>query len=901
MGSPLIGSARVALVPDLTTFGAELKSKLTAELTAVGRPDIPVSLSVDDASLAGLDARVKALGGLQIDVGVNLDTAALAASVAAGQAVLDAHPLQVRVNPDFAGAGAAGAAMGAAGAAAGGAAAGGKGGGGAAGLAATTFDLFGGATPGIPALLTSVSGLHLAIDGTAEALAVVLPATIAFGVWSLAAAGDVKNLYTVLSNANTVVNATGKSVYPLTGGLARLQQAANPSVMQLFGDALSVAASKGGALEAIVKGTGSALDLLGARAALALRSSSGGSFIKGFEGDILGLGTLGADLLGTVGDLLHTLPGYAGDLLHVVVDAAGALEALTSSGVVQGIVHVGLGLHGIVLWAGLAAGVLGKGITAGLTGVSNLAVNAGARLETMGTAGAAASEGLLSVGIASETAAGLPWSWIAAGATALGVLAYEAFTAKDATQSWLAGMQSALGNTSAGSSGLLTLTRDTALVTLDLAHAQKQLTGAQKAGAPVVQGVMNRYSEGLNPAVLAATIRTGDLRQGLTQLQQESLLYSTRLNQLGHQFGGTAAAQGLLTASGVTMSQMLTKNRTTWLEVQQEVLATSLAYQATGQTGGRLGADMSILNYLAGSQYTAMSKLTSAWQQWLALSTGIQTSELGVVTQMRTLTTEAHAAGASFTGVNAASITLQQGMSQQITSLGTLEGSLMTAGAPAKALAQILSTDLLPQIKAGALYNVGFRNQLYALAVQAGYTGRDAIAPLNAWFDQNAGAIGRSLRIADRWAARMASIPANQTKTLTFSLQIAGSPVASMLLNQTLTNASKSGTGTITIPGHAAGTLNASAGWAMVGERGPELVNLRGGEQILPNSSLAALASALSGPAGRPVAGTAGGGGMTVNNTFNGFSAQQLVGVVRQAITAASVQQGQRLRIGRPA
>jgi hypothetical protein len=37
------------------------------------------------------------------------------------------------------------------------------------------------------------------------------------------------------------------------------------------------------------------------------------------------------------------------------------------------------------------------------------------------------------------------------------------------------------------------------------------------------------------------------------------------------------------------------------------------------------------------------------------------------------------------------------------------------------------------------------------------------------------------------------------------------------------------------LQGFATGTLSAPAGWAMVGERGPELVRFRGGEQVLPN------------------------------------------------------------------
>ena len=36
--------------------------------------------------------------------------------------------------------------------------------------------------------------------------------------------------------------------------------------------------------------------------------------------------------------------------------------------------------------------------------------------------------------------------------------------------------------------------------------------------------------------------------------------------------------------------------------------------------------------------------------------------------------------------------------------------------------------------------------------------------------------------------------------------------------------------------GFATGTTNASSGWHMVGEKGPELLKMRGGEQVLSNA-----------------------------------------------------------------
>lgn len=50
---------------------------------------------------------------------------------------------------------------------------------------------------------------------------------------------------------------------------------------------------------------------------------------------------------------------------------------------------------------------------------------------------------------------------------------------------------------------------------------------------------------------------------------------------------------------------------------------------------------------------------------------------------------------------------------------------------------------------------------------------------------------------------------------------------------------SGSGVGHATAPsGYASGTANAAPGWAMVGERGPELMYMRGGETVIPNHAL---------------------------------------------------------------
>lgn len=64
------------------------------------------------------------------------------------------------------------------------------------------------------------------------------------------------------------------------------------------------------------------------------------------------------------------------------------------------------------------------------------------------------------------------------------------------------------------------------------------------------------------------------------------------------------------------------------------------------------------------------------------------------------------------------------------------------------------------------------------------------------------------------------------------------------------------------LPGHAAGTGSAPPGWAWVGERGPELMRFRGGEQVIPAQLSAAVASRV--PVQVPSRGYAAGTGMAM-------------------------------------
>ena len=82
--SILIGSARIAVVPDISGFGDDLKAKVQAEARAAGgNISIPVQFDVDDASVAKVKAALGAFGGATVPVKFDVDPASAAAARAA--------------------------------------------------------------------------------------------------------------------------------------------------------------------------------------------------------------------------------------------------------------------------------------------------------------------------------------------------------------------------------------------------------------------------------------------------------------------------------------------------------------------------------------------------------------------------------------------------------------------------------------------------------------------------------------------------------------------------------------------------------------------------------------------------------------------------------------------------
>ena len=98
--SILIGAARVAVTPDISGFGADLKAKIQAEARGAGDVTVPVQFNVDDASIAKVRAALGAFGGATVPVQFDIDPGSVAkARAAMGLLGGDTAPVKFDVDP----------------------------------------------------------------------------------------------------------------------------------------------------------------------------------------------------------------------------------------------------------------------------------------------------------------------------------------------------------------------------------------------------------------------------------------------------------------------------------------------------------------------------------------------------------------------------------------------------------------------------------------------------------------------------------------------------------------------------------------------------------------------------------------------------------------------------------
>jgi hypothetical protein len=587
----------------------------------------------------------------------------------------------------------------------------------------------------MPGILSMVKGWHIALDAAIEFGAVWIPLIIGVGVYSLIAAKAVDQLATQLHNMNTVVDSTAgeaAKLGPLTGGFQKLQAVVSPTVFDLFGDAMNVVNTRAGTLVPVLRNMSEVFDQLGARITMALESAGASTFMAGAVNDLRQVGNAFGDLFGIIGNLMKAVPGYAEILLAFGSGVLNVVEHLTS--MLEPVIAVGLAMHGFILWVGLAVTLvmaLGGPLVAAATAVKLFGLSVIALGGEM--LGAAASGDLFAAAMMLIEATGGPIVWIAAAVAGLVALVVWLASAKSATQQWGDSMQKALQQQQ---------TLGTQLLTSDLTQVTEQYTAAQQKLSQTTefQNVVNAHTGEITKGVTAAYSAQETVVSQLFGVQQqlsgEQTLYNSRVSALAKTYGGTTAAIALLNDSGVTMSQMLNGNSDAWKSIQTQVAGAYAGFKTMGTQSGVLGQDLLAMGRqtttAGNASASAVQAVNTAWSDFVTNMTGSETGFDTLEQSMNTLQTDSKKVGASFDGLNANSLTMNNDFETAITNVNGLIGTFRTAGLATNVQTQAIKDSIAP-LEKFTDGNQAAVAQLVGLAQEAGYTGPASLQTLNKW------------------------------------------------------------------------------------------------------------------------------------------------------------------------
>ena len=618
------------------------------------------------------------------------------------------------------------------------------------------LQLFGGwlTKLGAPAWIGAVSGLHILVEGIMELSAILIPASIAFGIFAAAAVPTIKDMYTAEQNINTVAQALNTTLPGLSGNFAKIENAVQPNVYILFGEALGVINSKTGEFQMIAQGAGQVVDNLGARIAMALGGNGLTGFISHGVDDLQNLGDVIGNVFGIFGNLLKTLPGYAEILLGVFKNITGVLENITASSAVQEIAKLALALHGAIFYAGLAVTGL-FALRAPLTSIAVWALDGVSTLAALGAMflEAAADEGIMAAAMDMVSLID-PWILAAAAVAAvvagLVILVSWLHNSVNAQRAYLNSVEDTIG-VQTTFAGIITTTQGA------LNNTNTELSKTPQ----YVQGVTSNF-RGLTTEGQKVNDTYTNLKNNSKFLTDQLATESNRQKELIGIFGSSTAAQDAMQQAGIKLSDIADANSAAWAKDIVELKALNNATIAlAGFQGGQAAAMQNALNVMGGT-ITQIQKITQAQDGLMNSVTAnvnaFDTFALGQITlsgnfgltakQAQTVShslgdikLSATTAGATMGGLNQASLTLSQSFYSQVTNAQKVIDSLEQAQTPTNQMTDAVGA-LVGQMLPFAQNDEAARATLVALINDALGPGTVSLQNLNQWVKQNATSMG---------------------------------------------------------------------------------------------------------------------------------------------------------------
>jgi hypothetical protein len=569
----------------------------------------------------------------------------------------------------------------------------------------------------------SVSGFHIALDSVVELLAIFVPALTvltaglgAFGAAAVLAQDTLGRIGDHMKYVNTVSQATGKTIPPLTDHFDKMASVIRPQVFQLLGDALGGAHNQLGIFDKLAEGTGAVLDRFAARIIVDMQGGQNGitKFVNTGTFMLQKLGIIAQNIGHVLAQLIRVAEqtGIAEKIVTVTAAFTGLLKVVADLPVP--LLAIVAAFHGIYLWAGLATTALVKMVLSPVRGMLNLAVGAnlagkevrsltkdatgGERLRAyfndISTAAQALPGRIKTIGKSIVTLFTNPWTWAVIGAAVIIGLGVAFITARDATDRFIDSMNKAVAAATVFNM-INTTASALAQTNQKLRDTQKQLNDEFTKAAGSGNAAESRYAS-LGKAYGGTAHDAADLSDEQKKLTGELLLQSARVGEIAGLFGtkGLAGAMALAALAGVKVSDFLSKDPKVWATAIQQIQGLVDGYAAMGQGANQLASDLNALTVAGADQVKSIDQLNTAYDYFTKTVSAPVSGFLDFANTIKRFSQDAGVAGARMTGLGSgftatskkvtdASLQLQSDFQSTFTSAAQLFDAMRSSQAPA--------------------------------------------------------------------------------------------------------------------------------------------------------------------------------------------------------------------------
>ena len=243
--------------------------------------------------------------------------------------------------------------------------------------------------------------------------------------------------------------------------------------------------------------------------------------------------------------------------------------------------------------------------------------------------------------------AATPWTWVAVGTAALGVLIFELVSVKTATEKWAETLNTSLakgtwfGTLQANMQALGQVNQRLTTQQAQLGHAMADTsnqtsTAISKYGAMVV--VAHQAADGTD----ALRRSVGDLHREYGTLNSAQQAQISFLTGLSKSYGTSLTdSMALATLAGVKLTQVTQEGSKAYQTAVQEVANLYMGYQDMSVRGSMLANSVDAVTFATEQQDSKIQQLTQAWTAYIGMVTGGESAFATFEEQVQGLTATA--------------------------------------------------------------------------------------------------------------------------------------------------------------------------------------------------------------------------------------------------------------------